>query len=198
MSPEETALNFTLLAFVISQVTLSHDIDIQNVGYCGVEFAKRYAGLWPSTKWKRWCCLGKSMCHLQFHIRYLFNSGIAFTRLNSEHQSEGLSLCREKGQVPPGAGQGIPLVESRVAIAINTSIDSGLPYFSMATLTDSPKLCLDGFEGSQAWNDMKLSLCGEFTGIAIFQRAIYCLLLEWNKRWNSVLDSFERNVKVRV
>jgi hypothetical protein len=163
-----------------------------------VVFAKRYAGLWPSTKWTRWCCLGQSICHLQFHIRYLFNSDIAFTRLNPERQPEGLSLCREKAQVSPGMGQGFPFVESRVAIAINTSVDSNLPYFSMVTLTDSRKLCLDNFKGNQAWSDVKLSPCGKFTGIAVFQRAICCLLTEWSEKWNSVLDSFRKLVKARV
>lgn len=198
MSPEETALNFTLLPFIISQITPSHDINIQDVGYCGVAFAKRYACPWPSTKWTRWWS-GNPTCHLQFHIRYISTSDTAMARLIPEHSSEGLLLCREKFQVfPPGAGQDFPLVESRVAIAINTSRDLNLAHYSMVTLTDSPILCLDDFEGNQAWSDMKLSLCGEFTGIAVFQMAIHRLLTEWDNRWNFILDSISSNLKVQV
>jgi hypothetical protein len=199
VSPEETALNFTLLAFIISQVTLGHDINIEDVGYCGVVFATRYAGPWPSTKWTRWCCLGDRICHLQFHLRYISTSDTPISRLIHEHQSEGLGFCREKGlYFSPGAELDFPLVESRAAIAINTSCDSDLAHYSMVTLTDFPELYLDSFEGNQAWSDMKLILCGKFTGIAVFQMAIFRLLTEWNKKWNSFIESIDNTLKVQV
>jgi hypothetical protein len=137
------------------------------------------------------------MCHLQFHIRYISTSDTPISRLIHGYRSEGLSLCRKKGrQFSSGAELGFPIVESRLAIAINTSKDSDLAYYSMVTLADAPELCLDNFEGNQASSDMKLSLCGRFTGIAVFQAAIYRLLTEWSERWNSFLDFIDSEVKV--
>ena len=129
VSPEETALSFPLLPFIISQITPSHDIKIQDVAYCGVAFTKRYAGPWPSTKWTRWCS-GNPICHLQFHIRYMSTSDTAIARFIPEHSSEGLYLCRKKFPLfSLCAGLDSPLVESRVAIAINSLRDSNLAYY---------------------------------------------------------------------
>lgn len=126
-------------------------------------------------------------------------SDTAIARLIPQRRSEGLCFRREKGSLfSPGAGEDFSPVESRVAIAINTSMDSNLARYSMVTLTDSPTLCLDNFKGNQAWSTMKVSLCGEFTGIAVFQMAICNLLTEWHKRWDFVLDSVSNTLKVRV
>jgi hypothetical protein len=199
VSFEEAALNFTLLAFILSQVTLDHDIKIEEVGYCGVVFAKRYADPWPTAKWTRWCCRGNHMCHLQFHIRYISTSDTAITRLIPKYQSEGLRFHREKHPgFSLGARQDFSFVESRVAIAINTSLDSNFAYYSMVKLTDSHRLCLDDFEDSQTWSDINLSLYGHFAGVAVFQVAICRLLREWGRRWNLVLDSISNILKVRV
>ncbi|KAH6716763.1 hypothetical protein BKA61DRAFT_310465 [Leptodontidium sp. MPI-SDFR-AT-0119] len=201
VSFEDTVLNFTLLAFILSQVTLGYNIDTEDIGFCGAVFAKRYAGPWPSTKWARWCCFGNDnrICHLQFHIRYISTSNTAIARLIPEVLSEGLHFHREKGQAfSLGAGQDFPLVESRVAIAINTSLDSKFAHYSMVTLTDSDKLSLDDFEGNQAWSDINFSLCGKFAGVAVFQVAIRRLLMVWGRRWNFVLDSINNLLKVQV
>jgi hypothetical protein len=149
----------------------------------------------------RWCCLSLSnrFCHLQFHIRYMSSSDTAITRLIPENWSEGLRFCREKRQVfLPGGGQDFSFDENRVAIATNTSLDSDLPYHSMVTLADSLKLCQDDFGDRQAWSNMKLSLCGNFTGVAIFQMAICRLLGEWHKRWDLALSSISGILEKQV
>ena len=78
-----------------------------------------------------------------------------------------------------GARQRFPPAESRVVIAINTSLDPRLAHHTMVTLTDSHRLFLDNFQGDQAWRNMKLNFGGKFAGLAVFQIAICRLLREW-------------------
>jgi hypothetical protein len=44
---ENSVLTFTALAAIACRVTLGHDVDFKDVGYCGLAFARRFAGQWP-------------------------------------------------------------------------------------------------------------------------------------------------------
>jgi hypothetical protein len=133
---------------------------------------------------------------MQFHIRYISTSETLITGLSAGPMSEG--LCFRRDNISLGLRQDFPLIESRVAIAINTTLDEILAYYSMVTLTDSQGLCPDDFEGDQSCCDLKLSFCGGFTGVALFQVAICHVLREWDRRWNGVLDSISNILKVPV
>lgn len=142
----------------------------------------RYTGIWPSTNWKRWCCLSARVCHLQFHIRYFSTAILPST----QDRSEGLLLSRKLGQFSSAREE--KHVESRVAIAMNTTLDSNPAYYSMVILADHDTNFLDHVEGSDG---IKLSPNKKFIGITVFQVVILHLLNEGNRKWAVFLESIK-------
>ena len=185
-------MGFATLAFVLYQTTLGHDLEPEEVGYCAMVFAQRYAVIWPSTNWTRWCCLGKRIWHIQFHLRYFSVPDKAASLWTPQDLSKGLLICRQQGQIFSfEKGHEISFIERRIAVAINTSLDSNFAYYSMIILSDHhPTTWLDDLEGH---HQIELNICEQFIGIGIFQVALLHLLIEWNKEWNCFLDS----IKVR-
>jgi len=182
-------MGFAVLAFVLCQATLGHDLEPDEVGYCAMVFAQRYAVTWPSTNWTRWCCLGKRICHIQFHLRYFSVSDKAASPRTPQDRSEGLSICRQQGRIFSfEKGHKISFIERRMAVAINTSLDSNFACYSMVMLSDHHTIRLNDLEGCHR---IELNICEQFIGIAIFQVALLHLLTEWNKGWNCFLDSIK-------
>lgn len=190
VSPTEPSMGFAALAFVLYQATLGHDLEPEEVGYCAIVFAQRYAVIWPSTNWTRWCCLGKRICHIQFHLRYFSVPDKAASLRTPQDLSEGLLICRQQGQIFSfEKGHEISFIERRIAVAINTSLDSNFAYYSMIMLSDHhPTAWLNDLEGHHR---IELNICEQFIGIAIFQVALLHLLSEWNKGWNCFLNSIK-------
>ncbi|OCK89474.1 uncharacterized protein K441DRAFT_699811 [Cenococcum geophilum 1.58] len=178
---------FAVLAFVLCQATLGHDLEPEEVGYCAMVFAQRYAVIWPSTNWTRWRCLGKRICHIQFHLRYFSVPDKVASPRTPQDRSEGLLICRQQGQIFSfEKGHEISFIERRIAVATNTSLDSNFACYSMVMLSDHPTTCLNDLEGRRR---IELNICEQFIGIAIFQVALLHLLNEWNKGWNCFLNS---------
>jgi hypothetical protein len=182
-------MGFAVLAFVLCQATLGHDLEPDEVGYCAVVFAQRYAVIWPSTNWTRWCCLGNRICHIQFHLRYFSAPDKAVSPWTPQDRSEGLPIRRQQGQIFSfEKGHEISFIERRMAVAINTSLDSNFACYSMVMLSDHPTICLNDLEGR---HPIELNICEQFIGIAIFQVALLHLLREWNDGWNCFLNSIK-------
>lgn len=187
VSPTEPSMCFAVLAFVLCQATLGHDLEPEEVGYCAMVFAQRYAVIWPSTNWTRWRCLGKRICHIQFHLRYFSVPDKVASPRTPQDRSEGLLICRQQGQIFSfEKGHEISFIERRIAVATNTSLDSNFACYSMVMLSDHPTTCLNDLEGRRR---IELNICEQFIGIAIFQVALLHLLNEWNKGWNCFLNS---------
>lgn len=140
-------MGFAVLAFVLSQATLGHDLEPDEVGYCAVVFARRYAVMWSSTSWTRWCCLGNCICHIQFHIRYFSAPDKTALPRTLQDRSEGLPICRQQGLIFSfEKGHEISFIKRRMTVAINTSLDSTFACYSMVTLSDHLTSCLDDLD----------------------------------------------------
>lgn len=168
---------------------------LDDIGYSGLAFAKRYAGPWPTAAWKRWCCLDAGMCHLQFHLRFLSISDAN----THEYCSEGLHIYRDRGWISsPETGNNAAVVENRVAIAINTSIESESAPYSLVTLTDLRGLSPHRFGYNQAYETLLVNVCGNYTGVAVFQVALWELLRDWWEIWGTVLNAISGTLGMEV
>lgn len=135
------------------------------------------------------------MCRIQFHLRFLSISDATTT----ENRSEGLHTCRERSWISsPETRNSVVLSENRCAIAINTPLNLEVSLYSLVILTDLRRPSPHSFDGNQANRDMRVNLCGRFTGVAVFQVALRRILGEsWRIR-NSVLDVTSNALNVRV
>jgi hypothetical protein len=144
-------------------VILGHDLAIREVAECAVVFPKRYAGPWPTTPWTNWCCVGDTMLHVQFHVRYLSPLRNALTDSDPKPKYSGLRFERDWWRIFAPSNE-FSVVETRSSIAILTSLWHQLPYYSMVTLSDTPGFSLDCIEDQITWNAMDLSPRQEFAG----------------------------------
>ncbi|KAM5357354.1 hypothetical protein ACJZ2D_016348 [Fusarium nematophilum] len=178
-----------IFAFVASQITLGHDLDISEVVNCTIVFLKRYICSWPRTNWTNWCCLGDQFLHAQFHIRHLSLQETAVSESTDSPSSSGMVFERDSGHV---TGLGLPagsrIVETRSAVAIITEYGQPHPCYTLMTLTDDGSFKLHGSAEQRIRSDLGLEMCHEFGGIAIFQAAIGVLLTEWGSQWTVFLN----------
>ncbi|KAM6514358.1 hypothetical protein FALCPG4_015507 [Fusarium falciforme] len=178
-----------IFAFIVSQITLGHDLETSEVANCTTVFVKRYICSWPKSNWTNWCCLGDRMLHAQFHIRHLTIQEDSAIRSTKNPASSGLVFERDSEHaISPGFLQGFLICETRSAVAITTSLWHHYPCYTLMNLTDDKQFNLDGIGQQKIWADLGLQPCHEFGGVAIFQAAIGILLTEWSRRWVAALD----------
>lgn len=188
-SSSERPLRIPLLALILSLATVGHDLGSSGVGYCSAAFAMRYTGIWPRKIWIRWCCLGARVCHLQFHIRS-FSTTIS---PSAQDQSERLSLFGKMRQL--FSARKDKHLESRVAIAMNTTLDLNPAYYSMVKLTDRGP---NPLEHVGEIHGIKHSLNRRFIGITMFQIAIMNMLDEESRQWAAFVQSIRTDLHEEV
>lgn len=175
-----------IFAFVLSQVTLGHDLDIEEVAKCASVFPKRYVCPQWTAPWTNWCCVGDTMLHAQFHTRYLSSEENAITRSDTNPICSGLLFERDWGQaVKLDPSFEFPIIETRSSISIIASLWKR--HYTMVTLTDNASFDPDCIAVQKHWNAIGLQMCESFTGFAIWQAAIGGLITEWGSQWTSVL-----------
>jgi len=191
--PDQRAMALPILAFCMSQVIHGHDLPTHQVAQYAATFPQRYTGPWPTTTWTNWSVVGKKMLYAQFHIRYLSTSKSKI--VNSEHECPGLEFKREWGTT---ATPEFPIVETRLSIAILTSLWHPPPYYTLVTLTDDPEFSVDCIENPKTWEAMGFRPCEVSTGIVIYQVAISRLIIEWSEKWNTTLNSIMSIYKFEI
>ncbi|WDK10856.1 hypothetical protein CGRA01v4_02135 [Colletotrichum graminicola] len=109
--------------------------------------------------------------------------------------TEGYYLCRDNIPTPEYPGfQNKYIIEERVSIAITTSLRLATPCYTLVTLTDCPEV-LDGtVDGDYLQQSQLADLCGELTGVTVFQSIIYQIIEKWAQFWMSVLNHFSLKI----
>ncbi|RSL84555.1 hypothetical protein CDV31_016687 [Fusarium ambrosium] len=197
--PNGRIMPWRIFAFALSQVTLGHDLHMEEVAECATVFLKRYACTWPTTTWTNWCCTGNTMFHAQFHIRYWSIEENTITRSDAKPTCPGLRFERDYGRtvgfdlIPE-----FPIIETRSSVAMITSLWQKHPQYTMVTLTDTAVFNPDCIAEQKLWAAIGLEMCDESGGIAIFQAAVGGLITEWGHQWAAVLGQITATSKYEV
>lgn len=117
------------------------------------------------------------VCHLQFHIRSISTTMLPLARGQLAGQSLLFPLTRDHKRA-----------ESRVAIAMNTTLNLNPARYSIVALADHSLNLLDRKENIHHLNH---SFNKKFVGITVFQFAIMDILVEANAQWVTFLDCVE-------
>ncbi|KNB19984.1 hypothetical protein FOXG_17248 [Fusarium oxysporum f. sp. lycopersici 4287] len=197
--PNGRIMPWRIFAFALSQVTLGHDLHMEEVAECATVFLKRYVCTWPTTPWTNWCCTGNTMFHAQFHIRYWSIEENTITRSNAKPTCTGLRFNRDYGRTVGFASiPEFPIIETRSAVAMITSLWQKHPPYTMVTLTDTAVFNPDCIAEQKLWAAIGLEMCDESGGIAIFQAAVGGLITEWGHQWAAVLGQITATSKYEV
>ena len=187
------------------------DHNVEDVGYVGLVFARRFAGQWPTTRWAKWCWCDRSDCHIQFHVRCLSitladdeSDGFLLSGLQTQRERHTMSAsCNNDGQ----EDKKITFIETRMSTAVITTTGATQPPYTIVTLTDSKSRCNGGGRpwdqfGTHAQdticNEIGVDECGAFRGIAMFQVEVHQILRIWNQEWTRALDQIDALVKPKV
>jgi hypothetical protein len=199
--PVSPIFPWLVLAFASAQVVFEHDLDHYGAAECAMVTSSRYAGQLSTIPWTHWSCKGKKMLQAQYHVRYMSPTrrivgdsskpgklpGLCFLRLRIESKDVGVALDS-------------PLFETRLSVAILTSVCNESSYYNIVTLTDDPEIQwpLEAPEEETTRFAVHVTHCAMSWGVSNFQLRVGHMIMEWGKQWHATLDSIQMELDSEV
>jgi hypothetical protein len=192
----DKTLSFRKLACILSLLPIQTP-ERPGAALQAIGFVKRYTGPWPSRKWSRYDWFPSIFPSLiQFHLRS-FSPSKNYKHRSSHESLEGIQFNRGQGSLPSLGGENItPFNESRMSVALHTTLSLELPIFVLVALGDFEWVLGPGTR--EEWSQANLLPCLEYTGIVGFQFVIYQMSADWAKEWTGLLNFIDKSLTAEV